>query len=43
MLRSSAAAVGGSECNFEFDDFLTESAFFFHNFNLKVKVLMGKL
>ena len=43
MLRSSAAAVGGSECNFEFDDFWTESAFFFHNFNLKVKVLMGKL
>ena len=42
MLRSSAAAVGGSECNFEFDYFLTESVFFFHNFILKVKVVMGK-
>ena len=42
MLRSGAAAVGGSEHNFDFDDFLTESAFFFHNFNPKVKGLMGK-
>ena len=31
-----------NEHNSGFADFLTESAFFFHNFNLKVKVLMGK-
>ena len=42
MLRFSAAAVGKSEYNFVFHDFLTESTFFFHNFNLRVKVLMGK-
>ena len=34
MLRVSAAAVGGSEHNFGIDEFLTKSAFFFHNFNL---------
>ena len=42
MLRSSAAAFGANEHNFGFDDFLTESAFFYHNFNLKLKVFMGK-
>ena len=42
MLRSSAAAVGRSEHNSGFDDFLTESVFFFHDFNQKVKVLMRK-
>ena len=32
MLRSSTAAVGGSEHNFGFDNFLTETASFFHKF-----------